>query len=142
MVVSNKILVFSSLLLTLAIVPSDSLCSTNKQHWQIASSNKENDRKFIFMQNRLYLPTITKDTIAVNFKYFNSTGKPQLINKVLTRCGCTQVRYPKKPIRRGEQGVVEVTIDVGRNKGHFEKSIVVYFQGHKSVILRVSGYRI
>lgn len=142
---SNKILILTTLLLILAIVPIvlfASLNNPNRQNCQVARSSLEKSWKFIFLQNKRYLPTVTNDTITVFFEYLNSTCKPQLINKVLTNCGCTQVDFPQKPIRIGEEGKVKVVIDVGPNKGHFAKSVVVYFQGQKSVILRISGNRI
>lgn len=43
-----------------------------------------------------------------------------------TNCSCTKATYPKKPLRKGEKGIIEVTFEA-RDKGFFNKSIKVTY---------------
>ena len=43
------------------------------------------------------------------FEFKNTSGKPIVINNVISSCGCTEPKWPKKPIMPGEEGKIEVT---------------------------------
>ena len=57
---------------------------------------------------------------------FKNTGKePLIISNVVKQCGCTNVDWPKEPIKSGAKGVIKVTYDTKR-VGPFTKTITVF----------------
>ena len=74
------------------------------------------------------------------FEFKNTSGKPIVINNVISSCGCTEPKWPKKPIMPGEEGKIEVTYLNDQGPYPFDKSITVYTSAStKPVILRISG---
>ena len=74
------------------------------------------------------------------FEFKNNTGKPIVINNVISSCGCTEPKWPRKPIMPGEEGKIEVTYLNDQGPYPFDKSITVYTSASaKPIILRISG---
>ena len=74
------------------------------------------------------------------FEFKNITGKPIVINNVISSCGCTEPKWPRKPIMPGEEGKIEVTYLNDQGPYPFDKSITVYTSASaKPIILRISG---
>ncbi len=71
---------------------------------------------------------------------FRNTGKvPLVLNNVRSSCGCTVPEWPKKPIDKGEEGIIKVSYNT-RITGSFSKSISVYSNaGDKPVVLIIKG---
>lgn len=68
---------------------------------------------------------IQGEKIAFNY-YFENTGDEDLvITKVTTSCGCTVGNYPKKPIKPGDDGKIEVVFDSKGKKGFQNKRATV-----------------
>lgn len=80
-----------------------------------------------------------QDEIIVKFTYFNRTGKNVVIQKVKPSCGCTDVKYPKHPIRKREKGEITATVRLNSSEGHFSKSILIYADGLKPTVLKIKG---
>lgn len=62
--------------------------------------------------------------VTARFELANSGGV-LTITDVRTSCGCTEVDYPRSPIRDGGKFAVSVTYDA-RQMGHFSKEVAVY----------------
>lgn len=62
-----------------------------------------------------------QESVVVRFKYFNQTGKTVVIQKVRPSCGCTDVVYPKHPIRHREKGTIMATVRLTKPESHFNK---------------------
>ncbi len=74
------------------------------------------------------------------FTFKNISGKPVVINNILSSCGCTTPVWPKKPIMPGESGKIEVTYLNDQGPYPFDKSLTVYYSGSsKPIILRIKG---
>ena len=74
------------------------------------------------------------------FEFRNTSDKPVVINNIITSCGCTEPKWPKKPIMPGEGGKVEVTYLNDQGPYPFDKSLTVYTSAStKPIILRISG---
>jgi len=126
---------FVILLVVSALIIS---CSNNNTNENISSGVVKNSKSADRGLKPYELPKITfKQTthdfgriiqgekIAVNY-YFENTGKSDLvINKVSTSCGCTVGNYPKKPIKPGKKGKIEVVFDSKGKKGYQNKSATV-----------------
>ena len=68
---------------------------------------------------------IQGERVTYNFK-FENTGKADLIiSHVSSSCGCTIPKFPKVPIKPGEQKIMSVTFDSGGRKGKQNKTVTV-----------------
>lgn len=74
------------------------------------------------------------------FDFKNTSDKPIVINNIISSCGCTTPKWPKKPIMPGEEGKVEVTYLNDQGPYPFDKSLTVYTSASpKPIILRITG---
>ncbi len=98
--------------------------------------------KSIFLKEKLDVGTIQggkeKEYIAY-FNYANQTDQTVVIEKIKASCGCLQVNYPRTPIQPGQKGKVKVVLNLNRLRGHFRKSLLVYFNDTRPVLLSIMG---
>ena len=74
------------------------------------------------------------------FEFKNTSNKPIVINNIISSCGCTTPKWPKKPIMPGEGGKIEVTYLNDQGPYPFDKALTVYTSAStKPVILRITG---
>ncbi|MBR4087918.1 MAG: DUF1573 domain-containing protein [Bacteroidales bacterium] len=75
-----------------------------------------------------------------SFEFRNISDKPVVISNILSSCGCTTPKWPKKPIMPGEGGKVEVTYLNDQGPYPFDKALTVYTSAStKPIILRITG---
>lgn len=75
-----------------------------------------------------------------SFEFRNTSNKPVVISNILSSCGCTTPKWPKKPIMPGESGKVEVTYLNDQGPYPFDKALTVYTSAStKPIILRITG---
>ena len=68
---------------------------------------------------------IERDTIdLISFRICNTGEVPLLIRDVRPSCGCTEVRWEKRPVQPGEETLIFVTFEPN-SLGRFMKSIEV-----------------
>lgn len=68
-----------------------------------------------------------KDPIVrCTFAFTNTGTAPLIIHQAFATCGCTVPTWPRKPIKPGERGMIEVTYN-GTDKfpGHFQKTVTI-----------------
>lgn len=74
------------------------------------------------------------------FEFKNTSNKPIVINNIISSCGCTTPKWPKKPIMPGEGGKIEVTYLNDQGPYPFDKALTVYTSASaKPIILRITG---
>ena len=59
------------------------------------------------------------------FEFTNTGTAPLIITHAKTSCRCISIKHPKRPVKMGEKGVVEVTYDP-KDVGVFNKSIELH----------------
>ena len=75
----------------------------------------------------------------VSFQLKNTGDFPLLIQHVETSCGCTQVQWPKNPIKPGNKAEVKLSYDA-KKTGQFSKTITVFCNTEKSIHkLKIKG---
>lgn len=75
-----------------------------------------------------------------SFTFKNISGKPVVINNIISSCGCTTPTWPKKPIMPGESGKINVTYLNDQGPYPFDKALSVYSSGStKPIVLRIKG---
>lgn len=73
------------------------------------------------------------------FQLKNTGDNLLVIDDISTTCGCTSANYAKKPVNKGENLDITVTIKP-KNKGYFEETITVYCNAENSPIqLKIKG---
>ena len=77
-----------------------------------------------------------------SFTFTNTGNQPLVINQVMASCGCTNVKYEKKPVAPGQSGKIEVTYEgEGKFPGYVKKNITVRSNadGAETVRLYIEG---
>lgn len=99
-------------------------------------------KMYLFPKTKIDIGMIrtTSKQLQVKFDYENLTGETIIINRVKVSCGCLSVNYPKHPIKKNEQGQIEITFDPKGYIGHFQKSVIVYSKGFKPIVLTFKGF--
>lgn len=79
--------------------------------------------------------------VTVKFEFTNEGDTPLLVTRATASCGCTTPSHPKKPLRPGETGEIEVTYHAKGRPGPFDKSIYVYSNDSKAerMMLTITG---
>ena len=65
------------------------------------------------------------EVVVFNFIFINTGENNFVIKKLDTGCGCLKANYPKKPVKPGEQGKIEVEFDSSGLFGKQFKSIEI-----------------
>ena len=78
---------------------------------------------FSFVRDSIHLGTLVKgETKEVEY-HFTNTGDEDLIIEVVTACKCTDLKWPKEPIKPGAKGVISVVYD--SNTQHLGENVKV-----------------
>lgn len=57
---------------------------------------------------------------------FENTGtQPVIISEAKVQCSCTQVEFPKQPIKPGEKGVIKVTFDTTNKMDRQDRTVLL-----------------
>ena len=59
------------------------------------------------------------------FEFTNTGTAPLIITRATTSCRCISVKHPKRPVKAGQKGVIEVTYDP-KDVGVFNKGIDIH----------------
>lgn len=101
------------------------------------------ESKIVFSQTTHDFGTIQEKDgdVTVKFEFTNAGDTPLLVTRATASCGCTTPTHPKKPLRPGEKGEIEVTYHAKGRPGPFDKSIYVYSNDPKTerVMLVITG---
>ena len=68
-----------------------------------------------------------------SFEFQNTSNALLVINNVIASCGCTSPKWPKKPIRPGKNGTIEIRYSPA-GVGLFSKSITVFSNAKNSPV--------
>lgn len=72
------------------------------------------------------------------FKFVNAGKEPLLLSRPRSSCGCTVPTWPKAPILPGDSGTINVAYNT-RILGEFNKTVTVYSNAPKPVVLHIHG---
>jgi hypothetical protein len=113
-------------------------CITFGLHAQETQSSTNDSIVFDYV--RYDFGTITQGSNgSCQFTFTNKGTSPLILNTVKASCGCTYVKWPKKPIMPGQKGVIKVKYDTN-NIGAFSKNITVKSNAvNSTVYLFISG---
>lgn len=70
------------------------------------------------------IPMVSSDKVAV-FKFEYNGNEPITITNVSTSCGCSTPNWPKTPIKKGENGEINVVYNSKNKVGEFSEKFLV-----------------
>lgn len=119
---------FNTLLLVCALllVYNSALCAQGK-----ISKIKFNSQIVEF--NHLILSSIPS-SLTAGFCFENTGSYPLVILSVETGCNCLKAQWSKEPIEPGSKGSIVITFDHKKQKGTFNKRIIVKTNAIPAVI--------
>ncbi len=105
-----------------------------------AKSGDKKAGKMIFTETEHDFGDIAEGSLAeFSFIFRNIGNEPIIISNVQTSCGCTVPAWSQEPVKKNEQGAVEVHYNTNII-GKFRKSIHVYSNASNSpVTLTIKG---
>lgn len=68
---------------------------------------------------------IQGEQVSYTYKFKNTGNAPLIISAVEKTCGCTDTKFPREPIKPGEEGGISITYDSKGHKGFQNKRIIV-----------------
>lgn len=94
-------------------------------HPSYADDSCTDPAKLTFIDSRLvqYGDIKEGDVASVNIKFKNDGDEPLIILNSYKTCNCTDVKYSKKPLKKGEEGEVNINVDTSNKYGY--QTIVV-----------------
>ena len=112
---------------------------TGRTGKSVAGIGGEQDSTEIVFTKEIHdLGVITSgESVKCSFEFFNNGKNPLLIQQVVAGCGCTNVKFPKKPISPKQKGTIEVTFNSTGRQGHQRKTINVISNGSEMPIMLV-----
>jgi hypothetical protein len=86
----------------------------------------EDSAIFKFDVEEVNFGTITQgDTVHKSFKFMNAGKVPLIITEAHGSCGCTQPKFAKDPIGKGQASTIEVTFNSTGKMGVQDKTITI-----------------
>lgn len=92
-----------------------------------ASSNKNiKEPKITFeVTEHDFGKMIQGEQVSYTYKFKNTGNAPLIISAVEKTCGCTDTKFPRSPLKSGEEGYVSITYDSKGHKGFQNKRVIV-----------------
>ncbi len=119
----KKILTTTVWLLFIASIGVSSYLLLQDDDSMMASMEKTS---IAFTKTEIDLGTIKQGVPkTINIPFTNKGSNPLMIYNVETSCGCTEAKWPDKPIKTKMQGEISVTYDA-KLPGKFIKTITIY----------------
>lgn len=76
---------------------------------------------------------------TAEFELVNTGTAPIIINNAIASCGCTNVDFPKEPIKPGQTAKIKTTYNAAAT-GAFKKSVTVYMNATpEPQVLEIKG---
>ena len=125
----NKLLVF----LIVALFVSGCFGNGNSNN---AKNGEIKDSTLIVFEKEMHdFGTLTAgESVACQFGFTNAGEHALLIREVIAGCGCTNVKYPDKPLKPKEKGVIEITYNSRGKHGNQRQMVHVMSNGSQRPI--------
>ena len=105
-------------------------CSGNSSKSVINSGGVQDSTKIVFINDTHDFGILKAgESVGCSFSFTNEGEKPLLISDVKAGCGCTNVKYPLKPIAPGKGGKIEIKYNTKGKNGQQRQIITVFSNG-------------
>jgi len=88
------------------------------------NKSKEPKIEFVTLEHD-FGKMIQGEQVSYTFKFKNTGNAPLIISAVEKTCGCTDIKFPKEPLKPGEEGGISLTYDSKGHKGFQNKRVIV-----------------
>ena len=89
-----------------------------------SSNTKEPKIEFAVLEHD-FGKIIQGEQMSYTYKFKNIGNAPLIISAVEKTCGCTDTKFPREPIKPGQEGGISITYDSKGHKGFQNKRIIV-----------------
>ena len=89
-----------------------------------SSNTKEPKIEFAVLEHD-FGKIIQGEQMSYTYKFKNTGNAPLIISAVEKTCGCTDTKFPREPIKPGQEGGISITYDSKGHKGVQNKRIIV-----------------
>ena len=89
-----------------------------------SSNTKEPKIEFAVLEHD-FGKMIQGEQVSYTYRFKNTGDAPLIISAVEKTCGCTDTKFPREPIKPGEEGGITITYDSKGHKGFQNKRIIV-----------------
>ena len=89
-----------------------------------SSNTKEPKIEFAVLEHD-FGKMIQGEQVSFTYKFKNTGNAPLIISAVEKTCGCTDTKFPKEPIKPGQEGGISITYDSKGHKGFQNKRVIV-----------------
>ena len=92
-----------------------------------ASSNENKKKKKITFEvtEHDFGKMIQGEQVSYTYKFKNTGNAPLIISGVEETCGGADTKFPRSPLKPGEEGYVSITYDSKGHKGFQNKRVIV-----------------
>lgn len=113
------------------------------KYFELDTTCENNESLILLKDRKVDFGTIKeKETskLLIYFPYANIGNSKLVILKTDVSCRCLSATYSKKPLERGEIGLIEVLVDIKNQKGFFNKALFIKSNAINDVeIIRIKG---
>ena len=115
-------------------VHADSKSAVSDVQKNVHVTNESGYPKFEFTKEIHKFGKISEGEIVVCEFYFKNTGNANLIIKAIeSSCGCTNIKWKKKPIKVGEESKITVEFDSKKRNGKQYKVLSIFANTKRKV---------
>jgi len=79
------------------------------------------------------------EIVNLSFAIKNIGAKPLIIRNIVTGCGCTSVKYDRKPLQSGDTALVKLTFDSRGQYGAQMKTIEIISTDNKVAYIKLKA---
>jgi hypothetical protein len=124
--------------LLISLFPVFCNCSGNSGKSVANSGGIQESTKIVFVNELHDFGNLKSgESVACSFKFTNEGKNPLLISDVKAGCGCTNVKYPLKPVEPGKGGTIEIKYNTRGKNGHQRQMVTVFSNGSEEPVILV-----
>lgn len=101
------------------------------------------ERPYLSVQESYDFGTLSKKEVAmkeIEINIQNTGNEILVINKADVTCGCMRTEFTKSPIKKGENGKINVKINTKNQNGIFSKPVIISSNAQNNVVIvRIKG---
>lgn len=113
----------------------------------VGTNTKEPKIEFDIMEHD-FGKMLQGEQVSFTYKFKNTGNAPLLISTVEKTCGCTEIVFPRTPIKPGDSGTITIHYNSEGHRGFQNKRVVVKANtnpaetilGFKALVETVNGF--
>ena len=113
-------------------------CSGNSGKSVANSGGIQDSTKIVFINDTHDFGLLkANESVGCSFSFTNEGENTLLIYDVKAGCGCTNVKYPLKPIAPGKGGKIEIKYNTKGKNGQQRQIVTVFSNGSEEPVMLI-----